>query len=519
MTKRTRDLLQPASLLRIAADGALVQIALIVALIVRYLVVYVIQNQPGETDLRGIANHYLTIWSMNSFVLTGLCLLCLGVAGVYTRRRFYLGRFKALAVLQAVTFAFLIYGAAGYFLRRGEMPIGGRVQDFPIGAFLIGYVLSVGLLIGARGFIRVWQRVDNPEGSATVIESADKKHVLVVGGAGYIGSALVPQLLNDGYRVRVLDAMLFGEEPLASVKDHPHLEIIRADFRSGVLGRAMKNVGTVVHLAGIVGDPACNLDEGLTVDINLTSTRSIADMAKYSKVPRFLFASTCSVYGACDEILDERSVAKPVSLYGNTKLASERLLREMADEDFSPTILRFATIYGLSGRTRFDLVVNLLSAKAKVDGKVTVFNGSQWRPFVHVMDAARAIKLAIDAPLDVVDNQVFNVGCNDQNRTILQIGEMIHDKVVGSELMVDESGSDARNYRVDFTKISEYLGFEPEWTLDQGVEQVLDAIASGKVEDYRDPKYSNYAFLNLQGTTELSRDHWALQMIRDLEGI
>ena len=422
-------------------------------------------------------------------------------------------------MLQAVSFAFLIYGAAGYFVRRGTLPEGGRVQDFPIGAFLLGYVLSVGLLIGARGFIRVWQRYGHSEGNVQVTDAIDAKRVLVVGGAGYIGSALVSQLLKDGYRVRVLDAMLFGEEPLSSVKDHPGLEIIRADFRSGVLGRAMKNTGTVVHLAGIVGDPACNLDESLTIDINLTSTRSIADMAKYSRVPRFIFASTCSVYGACDEMLDEKSVAKPVSLYGNTKLASERLLREMADDGFSPIILRFATIYGLSGRTRFDLVVNLLSAKAKVDGQVTVFNGAQWRPFVHVMDAARAIKLAIDAPRDVVDNQVFNVGSNAQNRTILDVGKMIHEKVVGSELIVDESGSDARNYRVDFAKIRNCLAFEPEWTLDMGIEQVLDAIASGKVKDYRDPKYSNYAFLNLQGTTELARDHWALQMIRDLESI
>jgi nucleoside-diphosphate-sugar epimerase len=279
----------------------------------------------------------------------------------------------------------------------------------------------------------------------------------------------------------------------------------------------MRNVGTVVHLAGIVGDPACNLDEGLTIDVNLTSTRSIADMAKYSQVPRFVFASTCSVYGACDEILDERSMAKPVSLYGNTKLASEKVLRDMADDTFSPTVLRFATIYGLSGRTRFDLVVNLLAAKAKIDSKITIFNGAQWRPFVHVMDAASAIKLAVDAPSDVVHNEIFNVGSNEQNHTILEVGEMIHQQVIGAELIVDDSGSDARNYRVDFTKIQEHLGFTPQWTLLKGIEQVLHAIASGKVGDYRDPKYSNYAFLNLQGTTELARDHWALEMIRNIE--
>ena len=216
-------------------------------------------------------------------------------------------------------------------------------------------------------------------------------------------------------------------------------------------------------------------------------------------------------------MLDERSMAKPVSLYGNTKLASEHVLLDMADDNFSPTILRFATIYGLSGRTRFDLVVNLLAAKAKVDGKITVFNGNQWRPFVHVMDAARAIKTVISSPREAVHNEIFNVGSNEQNHTILEVGEMIHQKVISAKLLVDDSGTDARNYRVDFSKIQEQLGYEPEWTIDKGIEQVLDAIACGKVTDYHDPKYSNYAFLNLQGTTELARDHWAFEMIRDLE--
>ncbi len=501
-----------------AADAALVQAAVVIALVARYVVVYVIESQPGE-DLRGIASDYVAIWSTESLFLTVLCLVSLAIAGVYTRRRFYMGRFKALAVFQAVSAAFLIYGAVGFFLSRGVDPIPGRVQTFPRVALVLAFAITVVLLIGARTFIRVWQRYGHEASHASPQTRDVDKHVLVVGGAGYIGSALVPQLLKDGYHVRVLGAMFFGEEPLDPVKDHPNLEILRGDFRSGLLGRAMRDVGTVVHLAGIVGDPACNLDESLTIDVNLTSTRTIADIAKYSRVPRFIFASTCSVYGACEEILDEKSVAKPVSLYGNTKLASEKVLREMADDSFSPTILRFATIYGLSGRTRFDLVVNLLSAKAKMDGEITVFNGAQWRPFVHVMDAARAIKLAVDAPQEVVGNEVFNVGSNDQNYTILEVGQLVHDKVIGTRLVVDESGSDARNYRVDFSKIQELLGFQPEWSLEKGIEQVLDAIASGKVKDYRDPKYSNYAFLNLQGTTELNRDHWAVEMIRDIESI
>lgn len=202
-----------------------------------------------------------------------------------------------------------------------------------------------------------------------------------------------------------------------------------------------------------------------------------------------------------------------------TKKAAEKILRELADDDFSPTILRFATIYGLSGRTRFDLVVNLLTAKAKMEGKITVFNGQQWRPFLHVEDAARGIKMAVEAPAEIVHNEIFNVGSNDQNNTILEVGQLIHEQVIGAELVVDESQSDLRNYRIDFSKIRDCLGFEPEWTVEKGVHQVLAAIASGKVKDYRDPKYSNYEFLNLQGTTDLARDRWAVELIRDLESV
>ena len=512
--KRSSTILQPASLLRIASDAVAIQVALVSSLIARYFFVYIFQVQP-DTDLRNIANEYAAVWLNRSFLLTALCLLCLGVAGVYTRRRFYMGRFKALAVLQGLGIAFLGYATMNYFVRRG-MPYEAGIHDFPVGAYGMAFIIACVLLVGARTFMRLWVTVGAETEVRVISEEADKR-VLVIGGAGYIGSALVPQLLNAGKQVRVLDAMMFGEEPLAEVKDHPQLELMRADFRSGVLGRAMRDTGTVVHLAGIVGDPACSLDEALTVDINLTSTRSIADMAKYSRVKRFVFASTCSVYGACDEILDEKSIAKPVSLYGNTKLASEQVLQEMADDRFSPTILRFATIYGLSGRTRFDLVVNLLTAKAKVEGKVTVFNGSQWRPFVHVKDAAKAIRMVTDAPREAVHNEILNVGSNSQNYTILQIGELVHQRVIGSELLVDESGEDSRNYRVDFSKIQNLLGFTPDWTVESGVEQVLESITNGQVEDYRDPKYSNYAFLNLQGTTELARDHWALEMIRSLE--
>ena len=170
------------------------------------------------------------------------------------------------------------------------------------------------------------------------------------------------------------------------------------------------------------------------------------------------------------------STTKPVSHYGNTKLAAERVLRGMADEQFAPTILRFATIYGLSGRTRFDLVVNLLTAKAKIDGQITVNGGNQWRPFVHVDDAALAIATALERPREIVGDEIFNVGSDAQNYTIKEVGEIVHQHVPGAELIVDANDTDRRNYKVSFAKIYNQLSFEPQWTLELGIQQVWNPL-------------------------------------------
>ena len=327
-------------------------------------------------------------------------------------------------------------------------------------------------------------------------------NVLVIGGAGYIGSALLPKLLDKGYRVRLLDLFLYGKESIANLIDHPHLEIVEGDFRKvDVVVAAMRDIDTVIHLGAIVGDPACALDEELTIEINLMATRMIAEVAKACQVDRFVFASTCSVYGASDRIMDEDSSLNPVSLYARSKIACEKVLRQMADDLFAPVILRFATIYGLSGRTRFDLVVNLLTAKAAVDGQITVQGGDQWRPFVHVDDAALAVFKTATASLSLVDNQVFNVGSSEQNYTIQQVGEIIQRLVPAAQLINVGTDADQRNYHVDFSKIRRTLGFAPQWTVEQGIQQVIEAIHSGKVQDYRDAKYSNVKILSERQTS------------------
>jgi len=221
---------------------------------------------------------------------------------------------------------------------------------------------------------------------------APRTKVLVTGGAGYIGSHCVRMLLAGGHSVRVLDSLLWGDDALKPMMNGAgNLEVFQGDIRhvEDVVA-ATKGCQGVIHLAGIVGDPACELDPEATHTINFEATKIMVEVAKYANVRRFVFASTCSVYGAAEDyVLNEGSVVNPVSLYAETNLRSEHvILRGFEGTNTIPTIVRFATIYGVSSRMRFDLVVNIMSAKAHYERKVRVFGGDQWRPFVHVADAA-----------------------------------------------------------------------------------------------------------------------------------
>jgi nucleoside-diphosphate-sugar epimerase len=416
--------------------------------------------------------------------------------GFYTKGRSYSGKYKALIIVQAVALVFSILGFGLYFLRLQP--------SFPRSALLLALAASTGLLVGARLWAKLWRHVVIQETPPHEISVANKpSSVLLIGGAGYIGSAVLPKLLAEGRRVRVLDCFLFGKDPIVPFLKHPALEIHCGDFRNvDTVVAAMRGMDSVIHLGGLVGDPACAVDEELTIQINLIATRMIAQVAKGNGMPRFVFASSCSVYGASDQILNERSLLNPVSLYARSKIASENVLLNLRDSTFEPVILRFGTIYGLSGRTRFDLVVNLLSAKAVMEGVITVMGKDQWRPFLHVQDAAAAVVRALGARSESVAPIIFNVGSDEQNRTLGQVGEMIRRMVPGSVLRCTEENVDRRNYRVEFRRIREMLGFAPAWTLQAGVQQVLDAILSGKVVNYQDPKYSNVKVISAPSTRE-----------------
>ncbi|HHY89800.1 MAG TPA: SDR family oxidoreductase [Chloroflexi bacterium] len=326
---------------------------------------------------------------------------------------------------------------------------------------------------------------------------------LVTGGAGYVGSALLPRLLESGWRVRVLDCLLWGREPIARWLSDPRVELVEGDFRDeATVVRCLRGADAVVHLGGVVGDPACDLDERRTLEINVTATRLLAEAARRTGVSRFVFASTGAVYGACDRRMDEDAPLNPVSLYARSKIAGERILLEIAGEDFSPTILRFGTIFGLSGRARFDLVVNLLTAKALVDGRITVYGGNQWRSFVHVDDAARAVLAALQAPRELAHGQIYNTGSDTETYTILHIGELIARMVPQARLEVTPA-QDASDYRIDCAKIAGQLGYHAVWTVARGVEQVRAALESGQVRDYTDERYSNVKYMAGSGRDRL----------------
>ncbi len=496
-------------LLRMLADTIMLQMALMAALALRLFIMVLFENAESVPQMGDQLRDYLSLYFQSAWPLTSICLVVFFLNGFYTYGHFYQGRYKALMVIQAVSLGYLLYTAMVYFV--------GSTLVLPRSVLAVSWLISLAALLGARMWVQIWDAVMHRESTLRPFRSGGKRKVLVIGGAGYIGSALVPKLLERGYDVRILDLLLFGEDPIAPFSRNSRVELVRGDFRhvENVV-QAMRDVDAVVHLGAIVGDPACSLDEALTIDVNLSATRMIAQLAKSAGVERFVFASTCSVYGACDEMLDERSEVRPISLYGHTKLASEKVLRQLTDATFSPTIVRFSTIYGLSGRTRFDLVVNVLAAKAKIDGEITIHGGDQWRPFVHVDDAANAVAMILDAPIELVGGETFNVGSNEQNYTIHEIGELVHQQVVSARITADNGGADKRNYRVDFTKIRNVMGFKPQWTVEMGIRQVLEAIASGDVVDYQQSQYSNFKFLTETGTAELAGDRWARELIRDL---
>lgn len=320
--------------------------------------------------------------------------------------------------------------------------------------------------------------------------------VLVTGGAGYVGSVTAQLLLSRGHQVRALDSLLHGGNGLLSLYSHDCFEFIRGDIRSeAVLREALNGVDAVVHLAAIVGDPACSRQPDLAREVNLEASLRFFESCRRQGVNRFLFASTCSNYGKMSDpsqCVTETSELKPVSLYAETKVAVEKALLSAQVEKPAVTLLRFATVFGVSPRMRFDLTVNEFTIELVTKRKIVVYGEQFWRPYIHVRDDARAVVLALESPLEKVTGQVFNVGDTGQNYQKGRLVELICEQV-GGHLAVEHvhREEDPRDYRVSFEKIRQELGFKITRTVEDGIREVIGAVRQGVITDFANPIYKN----------------------------
>jgi nucleoside-diphosphate-sugar epimerase len=471
--------------LRVATDFLIVQTAMLGALMLVALQFQTGSDQSVRIGLDELRHYYLTLFLPLSILFPGFYAL----SGLYTTSRTYS---KALALRRAASSAGI--AALGMLAASFLLP---HSQTLPRMAALIFATL---VIIGTPGIRWLKHTLFEHEKANRPTAVTRGELVLVVGGAGYIGSIVVRTLLQRGFRVRVLDSLVYGASAIEEVLDHPRLEFMRGDCRNiqDVVG-AVRGAGAVIHLAAIVGDPACDQDHKTAQEINYAATRMMIEIAKGEQVQRFIFASSCSVYGASEQVMDEDSEVQPISLYADTKVDSEQALLAAANEGFHPTILRFATIFGLSPRPRFDLVVNLLTAKALKERVVTIYNGEQWRPFLHVADAAAAIVRVLEAPVTLVGSQIYNVGDSRLNYTLTDVAAKLVNCFPKTRVEHIEN-SDRRSYRVSFDKIKGHLGFACSKTLEDGIHEIKTAFERGEISDYGAALYSNVKYLKQHGS-------------------
>jgi len=320
--------------------------------------------------------------------------------------------------------------------------------------------------------------------------------VLVAGDRGYIGAVMVPLLSAAGHDVEGLDLGLYEGCDLGPAPAYPSGASTRAacDMRDVTAGQ-LADYDAVICLAALSNDPLGDLNPGATHSVNLDGTMQLARAAKAAGAGRFLFASSCSLYGAAGSgAVAEDADLYPVTAYGETKVQAERALSALADDDFSPTYLRNATAYGASPRLRLDIVVNNLTAVAMTTGEVRLqSDGTPWRPLVHIEDISRAFLAMLEAPRELVHNEAFNVGRAVDNVQIRQVAEMVRDAVPGSTVTLAEgAGPDLRNYRVDFSKLDDtFPGLKLRWSVREGIEELAGAYAkySMTLDDFNSSRY------------------------------
>lgn len=316
--------------------------------------------------------------------------------------------------------------------------------------------------------------------------------ILITGHKGYIGTVMAPLIADAGHDVVGLDSDLF--EQCTFGLPPREFSSIRKDLRD-VEVSDLEGFDAVIHLAGLSNDPLGNLNPELTYEINYHASVRLARLAKEVGVQRFLFSSSCSTYGAAgDKILDENADFNPVTPYGRSKVLVEQEVAKLAGPNFSPTFLRNATAYGVSPRLRFDLVLNNLTAWALATGRVFIkSDGTPWRPIVHIEDISRAFLAVLNAPVDVIHNQAFNVGRTEENYRIRDLAEIVKETVPGCTIeFAADAGPDKRCYRADFSRINKALpAFQPQWDARRGARELYNAYTKVglRVEDFEGERY------------------------------
>lgn len=333
------------------------------------------------------------------------------------------------------------------------------------------------------------------------LNNSEIKTVVVTGGAGYIGSILVRKLLQENYRVICIDKLMFGSASLLDVWDHPRFVFRKADITKfsevdQIFSEEKEKCHAIIHLAAIVGDPACKLEPELARKTNLEAPIHLLEKAIQSGVERFIFASTCSNYGKMAEpggYLDETSPLAPISLYAELKVEFEKVILSKIEkkENFCPTCLRFATVYGLSPRMRFDLTVNEFTMQLALGRELVIFGEQFWRPYCYVGDFSRAILAVLHAPKNKVAYEVFNVGDTRENYTKKMLAEELLKQIPEGKVKYVKRDEDPRDYRVKFDKIQREIGFTITKTVPEGIRDIVSSLRSGVIEDPGNQRYYN----------------------------
>jgi nucleoside-diphosphate-sugar epimerase len=322
-----------------------------------------------------------------------------------------------------------------------------------------------------------------------------EKTTLVTGGSGYIGALLVEELRNSGHRVRVLDSLIHGQEDIAAEQEQAGVTVVRGDVRDqDARAQALAGASALVHLAAIVGDPACGRDPQLSDDVNVQATRALVADAQAAGVKQLVFASTCSNYGRMADPtvpITEEGELSPVSLYAEQKVGMEQAILGGAAGSIDATCLRFATVYGVGRRMRFDLTVNEFTRELWADRELEVFGEQFWRPYIHVKDAARAVRTVLQAPAERVAGKVFNAGRSGENYRKLDLVQEIGKQIDRGKVSYVHRDEDPRDYKVSFDKIRAELDFETQMTVPDGIAEVIAGLDAGSFGDAFDPRYRN----------------------------